>query len=386
MRIYLDHNATSPMRPEVRDAVVDALDTFGNPSSVHAEGRSARGLIANARQQVAELVGTSARNVVFNSGATEGANHVIGSGWSDVLYLACEHDCVRVPAISADGVEIFVRDDGRTDLAALAGALEALAIEADGADRRVLVCAQLANNETGVLQPVEEIVGLAQEHGALVLCDAVQACGKIPVDFDALGTDYMLVSSHKLAGPKGIGALVMKDGRPLNPLLAGGGQELKFRAGTENVPAIAGFGIAARLARTYVEEADSMSRLRDELERQLAQLATEIVVLGGNAPRLPNTSAVSLPGFSAETLVIGLDMAGIAVSSGSACSSGKVGQSHVLEAMGVDSDLVRSVLRISVGWNSSKNDIDALYRALNALIAKANPHPAAARQQSTAQR
>ncbi len=370
-RVYLDWNATTPLRPEAKAAMTAALDVVGNPSSVHAEGRAARGLLEQARAQVAEAVGAAPRDVVFTSGGTE-ANALaltpglrIGAEPTErVLLSAVEHASVlsggRFPAERV--TQIRVTADGVLDLDHLRALL------ADGGP--ALVSVMLANNETGALQPIREVAEMVHEAGGVLHVDAIQALGKIPFGIKELGADLISLSAHKIGGPKGVGALVLspKLTGP-EPLLRGGGQELGRRAGTENLIGIAGFGAAAAVA--FPAMADDMVRiegLRTRLEAGLRHIAgDEGVIMSASVPRLPNTTLFAIPGLRAETAVIGFDLAGIAVSSGSACSSGKVQPSHVLEAMGFGPELARSAIRISLGWSSSESDIDRCLQAWRKL-------------------
>jgi len=372
--IYLDHNARGALRPEARAAILAALDEAGNASSVHGAGRAVRARIENARAQVATLAGAKPSSVVFTSGGTEanalalrgavqGAQEA-GERITRLFVSAIEHDSVRANAAhlaeSAPGLrasEIPVNGHGVVEPEAVRRAL----MEGKG---RALVSIMTANNETGVVQPLGEIVAAAKSGGALVHIDAVQAAGRITLDFDGLDIDYMALSAHKLGAPPGAGALLLKDDAPYAALIAGGGQEMRRRAGTENAPAIAGFGAAAGTLREFAGEAERVRALRDGFERKLREMAPDAVIFGENAPRLPNTSNFAIPGMVAETAVIALDLDGVAVSSGSACSSGKVAPSHVLAAMGVAEALARCALRVSFGWNSTENDAE---RALAAL-------------------
>ena len=347
--VYLDHNATAPLRPEARDAMLAALDSVGNPSSVHRFGREARRLVETGRRQVAALAGVVPAQIVFTGGATEAnALALTGLGRRRVLTSAIEHDSALAWATD----RIPVGDDGRVDLAALDRMLAA------GAEPAI-VSVMAVNNETGVIQPVAEAAAIARRHGALVHCDAVQAAGRIPLPAVGAEVDALSLSAHKLGGPQGIGALVLRDGLPLAPLLRGGAQEGRRRAGTENVAGIAGFGAAAAVA----DRADMprIAALRDDLERRLA--AEGAIVLGAGAPRVANTSCLAMPGVTAETQVAALDLAGVAVSAGSACSSGKVRRSHVLEAMGLPGDLAESAIRISLG---PATDAEAIERCVAA--------------------
>lgn len=360
-RTYLDWNASAPLLPEARAAMLAALDVVGNPSSVHGEGRAARGIIEDAREQVARLVGARPQEVVFTSGATEANNAVIWSGRDAIFAAAIEHDSVLAPiavagarhgtiAVGADGV---VRAEGLDEPFAAVLA----------STTRALVSLQFANNETGAVQPVAEVAALARTYGLRVHSDATQAVGRVAVDFVSLGLDYLSLSSHKLGGPKGAGALIVRDGAPLVPLIAGGGQERRQRAGTENLAAIAGFGAAARVALAGLDGYARVAKLRDQLEGEVVRATPHAVIIAADAPRLANTSCIALPRRAAETLVAALDLSGIAVSAGAACSSGKVAQSHVLTAMGLAPDIARSAIRISMGPTTTDNDIAAFLAA-----------------------
>lgn len=365
-RIYLDHNATAPLLPAARAAMVAALDLTGNASSVHAEGRAARKVIEQARAQVAALMGVRPRDITFTSGGTEAANLVLSPALSDggapltrLFVAAGEHACVlqghRFPTDAVTMVPLT--GDGRIDF----GALKSQLAEAQG--ERVLLALQIANNETGVIQPVTEAASLVHEAGGLVVCDAVQGLGRI--DLRDLGADALFVSAHKIGGPKGIGALAFANIKlHLNgaALVKGGGQEKGLRAGTENIPAMAGFGAAAEAAQRA--GMSSLARLRDAMEAKVAGLFPDVVFFGQGAPRLPQTSAFAVPGVAAETLLIAMDLAGFAISSGSACSSGKVQPSHVLSAMGVEPRLAKGALRVSLGLGHQQNEIDAFCEAL----------------------
>ena len=356
---YLDWNATAPLRPEAIAAMSAALAGCGNPSSVHRWGRTARQTIEQARASVALLLGASPEGVVFVSGGTE-ANHLalLGSGRERVLVAAVEHDSVLRATPEAEQIPV-----DRQGIVLLDALDDLLAADL----RPALVSVMLANNETGVVQPVREIAAVARAHGALYHCDAVQAAGKIPLDVGAIGADFVTLSAHKLGGPPGVGALVMNDGTELAPLLRGGGQERGRRAGTENLPGIAGFAAAAAAAVTQIAVYDRVRALRDALEAGVAAVTPEAMVVGAAAPRLPNTSAIALPGVAAETQVIALDLDGVMVSAGAACSSGKVGPSHVLAAMGVAPTIAGSTIRASLGWNSTEADIDHFLEAWTKL-------------------
>ena len=368
-RIYLDWNATAPLRPQARAAALTALDSSGNPSSVHAEGRAARRLIEEAREKVAALVAAEPRNVVFTSGGTEAnmlaltpASGPDGKAPDRLLISALEHPSVLAGGrFAAAAVQrVPATGDGRIDLAALADALAAL----EG--RRALVSLMLANNETGVVQPVSEAARLTHEAGGVLHVDAVQAAGRIPCDINAIGADLLTLSGHKIGAPKGVGAVVRRDaGVPFPaPLIKGGGQERGARAGTENVAGIAAFGAAAAAALVDLgADAGDMRTLRDRLEAGLRSASPDIVVFGAGAERLPNTTLFALNGMKAETAVIAFDLEGVAVSSGAACSSGKVQPSHVLAAMGVPPELARAAVRVSLGPTTTQSEIDRTIQA-----------------------
>jgi len=377
-RIYLDWNATAPLRPEARAAMIAALDHLGNPSSVHHEGRAARHLIEQAREQVAALVGAEPRNVVFTSGGTEANLMALSpaletlenkSGFDRLMISAVEHASVRAGGSFASHQveEIPVTPDGVVDIRALKCRLTEL--QRQGA-RPPLVSIMAANNETGVIQPVEAAAAALHAIGGLVHVDAVQVAGRIPFDISRSGADLVTVSAHKLGGPKGVGALIRRSSalHLAEPLLRGGGQERGARAGTENVAGIAGFGAAATSAiATIAVDAERMRSLHDKLEAGLERGPT--VVFGRNVARLPNTSLFAAPGLRAETALINLDLAGFALSSGSACSSGKVAASHVLAAMGVPRNLSSGAIRLSIGPSTCENEIDFFLNAWMKLVA-----------------
>jgi cysteine desulfurase len=369
-RVYLDWNATTPLRAEARAAMEAAWDLSGNPSSVHAEGRHARRLVEDARAALAGAVGALARNVVFTSGGTEanalalvpGLRRGSGAAVERLLVSAVEHASVlaggRFPpeAIRPVGVT----RSGVLDLERLRAALEA--------GPPALVSVMLANNETGALQPVAEASEMVHAAGGVLHVDAIQALGKIPVDIHALQADLLTVSAHKIGGPKGVGAVVLGEGLTgPEPLLRGGGQEMGRRAGTENVAGIAGFGAAVRASTGAIQsDAARLDDLRNRLERGLKQ-KEGVIVFSDAVKRLHNTTLFTIPGLKAETAVIGFDLAGIAVSSGSACSSGKVQPSHVLEAMGFGPDIAQGAVRLSLGWSTSSADIDRCLEAWRKL-------------------
>ncbi|HMI96485.1 MAG TPA: cysteine desulfurase family protein [Micropepsaceae bacterium] len=381
--VYLDHNATSPLRASARLAVESALTAYGNASSVHAAGRSARARIEEAREAVASLAGTTAACAVFTSGGSEAnalalRGAIAGAAQEEdriarLFVSTIEHESVRANASAlAEAVpglkltEIPVTGQGTIDL----GALRLKLIQGKG---RVLVSIMAANNETGVLQDIHGIAKLVRSEGgagALFHIDAVQAAGRTALSFDAWGADYMTLSAHKLGGPQGAGALLVRDGAPLSPQIAGGGQEMRRRSGTENVAAIAGFGAAAAELAGLADAIATVRALRDRFEAELARAVPELIIFGASAERLANTSNFAIPGLAAETALIALDLDGVAVSSGSACSSGKVKPSHVLAAMGVDEGLARCGIRVSFGWTNSDSDVDAVIQSLRRLIAR----------------
>jgi cysteine desulfurase len=363
-RTYLDHNASSPLRPEARQAMLEALDAGGNASSVHGEGRAARNLIESAREELARSLGVPPRSVVFTSGGTEAnALALRGSGAERLIVSAVEHASVRAAAEqSGRAVDQFTVDsDGIVDLACLARSLAA-------GRKNALVSLMLANNETGAIQPVAEAAELTHRHGAIIHCDAAQAVGRMRVDWQGLGVDLMTLSAHKFGGPQGSGALLIRPGTSMFPLIGGGGQEFHLRGGTENVAAICGMAAAFRSA--LGDDADSMAAGRNRLESRLKAVSPALRIFAEGVRRLPNTSCFALEGLLAETAVMAFDLLGVAVSSGSACSSGKVGRSHVLEAMGVPAGLARSAVRVSLGWNTTERDLTRLVEAWRELVSR----------------
>ncbi len=360
--VYLDYNATAPLRPEARRAMEAALAETGNPSSVHRFGRAARAKVEAARAEVAGLIGAEPGQIIFTSGGTEANNlALLGCGCERLLVAAVEHDSVL--AAAPDATAIPVDADGLIDLSALAGLLAADA-------RPALVSVGMANNETGVIQPIAAVAALAKAHDALLHCDAVQAAGKIALDWPALGVDYLSLSAHKLGGPQGVGALATAPDAPLLARQKGGGQERGTRAGTENLPGIAGFGAAANAARRALAGFADLAVWRDRLEAAIGEIAPAARFFGKNAPRLPNTACFTMPGVASETQVIALDLAHVAVSAGAACSSGKMRPSHVLRAMGASEAEAGSAIRVSLGWASEAGDIERLLEAWAALYRK----------------
>lgn len=384
-RIYFDYNATAPLRPEAERAVAEALRVTGNASSVHSEGRAARALVEKARLKVAALVGAGEAQVTFVSGGTEANNLALRPGLhrsgqagriSRLLVSAIEHPSVLSGhGFPADRVEtVPVLPSGVIDLEGLKARLEALP-----EDETVLVSVMLANNETGIIQPLSEIAEMVHGFGGFVHSDAVQAAGKIDIDLGRLGVDLMSLSAHKLGGPQGAGALVVAEGVVLGgALVRGGGQEGGRRGGTENLAGIAGFGAAAEAAANGLSEMGRLAELREELEAGIGRAAPGTVVIGREAPRLPNTLCFCPPGGAAETLVIAFDLAGVAVSSGSACSSGRVSASHVLQAMGIGADRAKAAVRVSLGWRTGAAEIGRFLEIWSDIWGRAGARASAA--------
>ncbi|WP_068083166.1 cysteine desulfurase family protein [Polycladidibacter stylochi] len=370
---YLDYNASAPLRPQVREALLDAYQSPGNASSVHFYGRQARGVIESARQQVAALVDGIAANVIFTSGGTEANVMALTPNWLkkgqeykfDRLFVSAgEH-----PSVLSGGqfveervTQIALTPDGLLDLNDLRSKFSNI-----GADEKVLVAIHAANSETGVLQPLVEIGVIVEDAGHTLHVDAVQAAGRLDLSQPMIACHSMAISAHKLGGPQGVGALILGHGdfRPA-PMMRGGGQEGWRRAGTENIAGIAGFAAAAKLA-VNEEERARVFELHSYLEAQLSQMSENIQIIGQEVPRLPNTTCFSIVGMSAETALIAFDLEKIALSSGSACSSGKVGRSHVLSAMQLDAAQINGALRISLGWKSTKADVDHFLQALSKI-------------------
>lgn len=376
-RVYLDWNATAPLRPEARAAVSSALETVGNPSSVHSEGRAARKLVEDARTQLANAIGARADSIVFASGGTEANAQALTPGWSlsartcmRLVVSAIEHPSVLAGGrfATADIAQAPASADGIVDLAKLRTLLSR--------GGPALVSIMLANNETGAIQPVADAARVVHDAGGILHVDATQALGRVPLNVGVLGADLVTLSAHKIGGPKGVGALVVCNSSLHLPqaLIRGGGQERSRRAGTENVAGIAGFGAAAAAAGIKgVAEASHMQRLRERLEVGLASIEG-VTVFSKAVPRLPNTTLFAMKGVRAETAVISLDLEGIAVSSGAACSSGKVQPSHVLAAMGVEAELARGAIRLSTGYATKDGDIDRIletWRKLSSVLRKA---------------
>ncbi|MHA1190490.1 MAG: cysteine desulfurase family protein [Alphaproteobacteria bacterium] len=364
--VYLDANASMPLLADARVAMVEALSHAGNASSTHAAGRSGRARIERGRDQIAALVGVSAQQVIFTSGATEAAAMALtttyrikGTDTAIVrIYIAAtEHACVRAGgAFPADRITVIpVTAEGTVDCEALTAALA----DHDANDGPPLVAVMLANNETGIINPVAQVAGIVHQAGGIVYCDAVQAAGRLDLDIAGLGVDLLALSAHKLGGPQGIGALILADNDlcPV-PLIKGGGQEKRRRAGTENIAAIAGFGVAASLARNHMGDMARIGALRDGFEAAMLAISPDARIVGNSVDRLANTSLIVAPGQVAETVVIAFDLDDIAVSAGSACSSGKVSQSHVLAAMGLPPEEARAGIRFSLHPGTTQDDID----------------------------
>jgi cysteine desulfurase len=375
---YFDWNATAPLCAAARQAMIEAMETTGNPSSVHGAGRAARAIVERARDQILTSLGSPKANLIFTSSGTEALNLALrglvqsgaekGERFTRLILSAVEHDCVlqtaRALETETPGLRLSViapNEHGLVEPEILRRTL----MEGKG---RAIVAIMLANNETGVLNPIPKLAKIAREHGALFVCDAVQAWGRIPIDAKILNADALAISAHKAGGPKGAAALIVKEGVTLAPQTRGGGQELGLRAGTHNVAAIAGFGATAAFdAADWARLAES----RDALERELLSVAPHAKIYGRTAPRLANTLCIGLPGLSAETQVIALDMDGVAVSAGAACSSGKVKASHVLTAMGAAPEDAAAAIRISFGPSTSAAGFSRLIKAWTALSARA---------------
>jgi cysteine desulfurase len=368
--IYCDHNAGSPVRPEAAEAAARALALGGNPSSIHAYGRRARALMEDAREQLANAIGARAENLILTSGATEALHLALeasrGAAKSFIL-SAIEHDALfeQAPRLWPDARIAPVTRQGVLDLAALEALLAA-------APKPALVAAMLVNNETGVIQPIAEVARMVREAGGMLLVDAAQGLGRVAIDMAALDATYLALSSHKIGGPPGAGALALQPGAPFAITRGGGGQERGRRPGTENVPAIAGFGAAAAVAaRDWAREGARVAALRDRFEREAKARIPEIELMAQESPRVGNTSLFALPGREAAGVVISFDLAGVAVSAGAACSSGKVKKSRVLEAMQAPAGVAAGAVRASFGWSSTEADVDALVAAAEAIARRA---------------
>ncbi len=371
-RIYADYNATAPLRPEAKAAIAIALDLAGNPSSVHAEGRRVRALVEGARETVAASIGACRDDITFTSGGTEAVGSPLrgalqANGNAVLVASAIEHDAV---SSLVTGNEAWpTRPDGVVELDWLRHATAKLM----GQGYRPLVSLMLVNNETGVIQPVAEAAEIVHAAGGLIHCDAIQALGKIEVSIIDLDVDYLSLSAHKMGGPQGVGAFYVKPGAPFRAVQTGGGQEFGRRAGTENVAGIAGFGAAADAAINGIAQYRPLALHRDRMEARLKTVAPTLQVHGGAAPRVAGVSCLGVEGLASETQIMGLDLAGFALSAGSACSSGKVKPSRVLTAMGLSDTAARSSVRASFGWNSAPSEFEALAEAWIKMAARARP-------------
>ena len=359
--VYFDHNATAPVMTEVTDLMSEVMAVVGNASSTHTYGRHARQKVEDARISIANLIGAKPSEVIFTSGGTEANNLVLSGITCDhILVSAVEHKSVLD---ATNNIELLAVDNnGLINLESLEARLKQI-------NDQTLISVMLANNETGIIQPVSEVSKIAKKYGALVHTDAIQAFGKIRVNRGDLGADFISLSAHKIGGPQGVGALVINENIPLNPLIKGGGQERGHRAGTENIPSIAGFGAVAE-KRGDLGHISNIETLRDELENLVKKIAPEVVVFGENIARLPNTSCISIPGINSQTQVMKFDLAGIMVGAGSACSSGKVETSHVLKAMGVDENLTSAAIRLSLGPENTTKDVEYFIRICEKIYTK----------------
>jgi len=374
MAVYLDHNATTPVRPEARQALLDAMDRGGNASAVHSVGRGARAILEHARLSIARSVCAQPNDIVFTAGGTEADNLAIegavrGGGVTRIIHTVSEHEAVaRFSETTALPVELLpITRDGLADLTWLQNRLSAL-----GEDEKVLVCLHAANNETGVIQPCAEAARIVREAGGLFHIDAVQALGKIPFDFAASGAHYAAVSAHKVGGPQGVGALILACDAPFDVPRRGGGQEKGRRSGTENVPGAYAFAKALEACLAEPDKWKQIGIWRDRIESQLQEIDPNICFLGKNAPRTPNTSAICVPGWEGGMQVIALDLSGICVSSGSACSSGKTGVSRTWASMMCEKT-AGCTIRVSLGWNSTEADVEAFLKAWSAEYARVKP-------------
>lgn len=357
--IYLDYNATTPLRPEVLALVTEIMGGVGNASSVHGFGRTARKYIEDAREQVATLCGTKPDQVIFTSGATEAINTVLHEfKHKPALISAIEHPAVMEAAAHATCMPIL--PNGVVDIDAYKDLLTTV--------KPAIVSVMLVNSETGVIQPVAEMAKLARDHGVLFHTDAVQGAGRLDITLDKLGVDFITLSAHKFAGPQGVGAIIKREGLDLTKFMRGGGQEKNCRAGTHNTAGIAGMGLAAELALQHMNDYTAITKLRDKIETTIRQATNKTTIYGADAPRVGNTCNVGLDGMPAQTQMMALDLDGISVSSGSACSSGSFKASHVLKAMGVDDDAAKSALRISLGWATTEAEIDAFLESYKKII------------------
>ena len=386
-RVYLDHNATSPLRQRVRDEMIDAMNLSGNPSSVHAEGRKANAFIERSREKIAALIGADANDVLFTSGGTEANITALSPGLvaktaKDRARALCFVSAVEHPSVLKGGRfaqsqirTIPVTSSGVVDLDAFIELLDAhdlTPLSGVKSKYPFVVSVMLANNETGVIQPVTEISGIVLERGGLMHCDAVQALGRMPFDLASIGVDLVTIAAHKIGGPKGVGALIGPgvDHILNDPLMCGGGQELRRRAGTEDIVSIAGFAMAAEISCEELADREMVRFLRDRTERRLVNEYADLIVFGKDTDRLDNTSFMAVPGISSQNMVIALDLDGIAISAGTACSSGKVKQSGGLEAMGVNPEIAKCAFRVSFGPQNWLNDVDRLVGSILKIVAQ----------------
>ncbi len=413
-RIYADYNATAPLRPQAKAAILRVLEMTGNPSSVHGEGRKARAVVEGARDQVAASIGACRDDIAFTSGGTEAVGVPLRAVLRDLnrgplMTSVLEHDAVMsiveesqrenaehnalmnvrldsrgqpeqlIESSQALGPPTFsasaiwpVKDDGRVDLDFLRILAKGWALAPAEAPKQI-ISLMLVNNETGVIQPVAEAAEIVHAAGRLIHCDAIQALGKTRTSVIDLDVDYMSLSAHKIGGPQGVGAFYVKPGAPFGAMQTGGGQEFGRRAGTENVAGIAGFGAAVEAAEAGVAAYQALGVARDRMEESLKRAAPSLVVHGEAAPRVAGVSCFGVEGLPSETQIMGLDLAGFAVSAGAACSSGKVKPSRVLTAMGLNDTAARSAIRASFGWASTPEDFDALANAWIRMAARARP-------------
>lgn len=357
--IYLDYNATALMKPQVIAEMTRVMNIGGNPSSVHALGRGAKSIMEHARQTIAAVINCRPQKITFTGGGTEANNLALcATAMDHIIIAATEHDSIYgIKEHFAGTVEILpVDNNGLVSLDDLQKSLE-------GTPDKTLVSIMLANNETGVVQDIKTLAEITHEAGAIFHTDAIQALGKIPVDFRALGVDMMSFSAHKLSGPQGVGALVALEKIDIKSIIFGGGQEVGRRSGTENLAGIAGFAKAVELVPENLKIMDVLRIFRDRIEQEISDHANDAIFYGSKSDRLPNTSTILMPGVASETQVMAFDLDGICVSSGSACSSGKVKPSHVVSAMGASHDQALSTIRASLGWHSTEDDVNAFIRA-----------------------
>lgn len=361
-KTYLDYNATAPIRPEVIELMTKIMGKVGNASSVHGHGRAARKYVEDARIQVANMCGVEPEQVIFTSGATEATNAALCQ-FKDkkTIISSIEHPAVKDSLPNA--IEVPVTSDGLVDMTAY----EQLMNEGEPP---ALVSIMLVNSETGVIQPVAKMAKIAKDKGALFHTEVVQAAGRINISLETLGVDYMSLSAHKFAGPQGVGALILRKGLEAPKFMRGGGQERNCRAGTHNTAGIAGMGLAAQMASDQMDQYQQIGKMRDDLEKRLKEISDKVVIYGEDALRICNTTNVGVPGLPAQTQMMALDLDGISVSSGSACSSGSFKPSHVLMAMGVSEEDAKCALRISLGWNTTSADIDAFIDSWSKLVGR----------------